>query len=510
MNAPGRILIVDEDPLVRMALRDTVENDGHFVRTAASAEDALRQLATPYDLLLLHRRLPDSTCDEIVRMARELHPNPAVVLMSSEQSSDLERNKLRLGAVEIVYKPLSPLDIRALIERHLQIPEPEEDDAEGAPRILVVDDQELILMAIQDSLENRFPSIECTTSAKQALERLREQPFEILLTDLMMAEMTGLELVRAAKNLRPTLQAIIMTGYASKDSAIAALKEGAFDLIEKPFTPDGVLQTVARTWKMTRYEIENRRLLKALQRSNDDLRTARDAAEEASRLKGLLLTNMSHEFRTPLNGILGSLNLLRDQISPDGREFLDIAHKSGMRLLGLLDNFLSLSELESGRPEFFERPFSLHDLLQKTLDENREKASAAGLELELKLAPDLPRQVQGASYRLQQILDQLLDNAIKFTPQGKVTVESQVVSDDPNRIRFAVTDTGIGIEPDETLDLFAPFVQADSSTARRHGGAGVGLAICRRLVDYLDGQIGYESAAGQGSTFWFVLPLTPA
>lgn len=512
MSCRIKALIVDEEPLVCQAMLDILEDQGHEVRAVTSASDACELLFEPYDVLFLHRRLPESRCDEIVRLAREHGNDPAVVLMSSEQAREVEKNKLRLGAVEIVYKPLDPLSIRALIDRHVRDQAPSWD-LEDAPRILIVDDQELVLHAVQDILEERYSVVVGTRSPEDALDKLRQAPFEILLTDLRMEEMSGIELIRAAKNLRPALQALVMTGYASKDTAIAALKEGAFDFLEKPLSPDIVLQTVARTWKLTRYEIENRCLLAALRQSNEELTMSRDAALAASRLKSQLLTNMSHEVRTPLNGVLGALSLLHDRVADaEQKKFVELAQRSGIFLLGVLDNVLSLAELEAGAIELQTADFAVDALLKRVVDLFQERATKAGLTLVVQVAENVPRRLVGCAARIEQILSQLLDNACKFTEKGAVSLDVQLAErDDPQpQLRFTVQDTGIGLEEELRDKIFEPFVQGDGSLTRRYGGVGIGLAICRRLIEHLAGSIGVDSHLGHGSRFWFVIPFSPS
>ena len=274
----------------------------------------MEALGEPFDVVFVHRGLPDSTCDEIARAAR-VHADVAIILMSSERSERAEKNKLRLGADEIVYKPLDPLELRAIVERHLKV-ERKPLEVPCSPRILVVDDDEMVLRSVTDILKRKF-EVTATQSPQEALRILQATAHQILLVDLMMEEMYGMDLIRAATNIHPSILAIVMTGYASKDTAVEALKEGAYDFLEKPFTPEIVTQTVVRAWKGLRTELENRKLLAELRRTNEELKNEiveHKRAEEQLEKFRLKLEEMVDQRTLELKEALENLKRTQSQL----------------------------------------------------------------------------------------------------------------------------------------------------------------------------------------------------
>ena len=245
------------------------------------------------------------------------------------------------------------------------------------------------------------------------------------------------------------------------------------------------------------------------------LRRARDAADNANRMKGEFLATMSHEIRTPMNGVLGALALVDGpNLTDEQRQMLDIANRSGNALLLLIDDILELSKLEAGKAEAEPVDFELRAVLRETTDLLQPAAVARGLTLSAEVAPPAPAWVRADLRRIRQILVNLAGNGLKFTHRGGVTVrvapDGAAAPDGTFLLRFEVTDTGIGI-PDELLpSLFGRFTQADSSTTRRFGGAGLGLAISRELVTLMGGRIGAVSSESRGSTFWFTVPCHAA
>jgi signal transduction histidine kinase/DNA-binding response OmpR family regulator len=232
--------------------------------------------------------------------------------------------------------------------------------------------------------------------------------------------------------------------------------------------------------------------------------------EKASQAKSAFLAAMSHDLRTPLNGILGMNDLLLGtDLTDKQRQFVEASHSSGKLLLQLINNVLDLSKIEAGKLELDLQECSVEALVYDVVEALGLGASQKGLALKVHVEPAASGMVLCDDNRLRQILVNLIGNAIKFTATGTVTVNAHCVRREGRRlrVRFEIGDTGIGIPQGRIDQLFSPFTQVDSSTTRQFGGSGLGLSICKQLVDVMDGSIGIESQIGVGSTFWFELPL---
>ena len=240
------------------------------------------------------------------------------------------------------------------------------------------------------------------------------------------------------------------------------------------------------------------------------------AADSANQAKSDFLANMSHEIRTPMNAILSVAQLLDlSELNSEQQKLLNTLQSNGKKLLTLIDDILDLSKIEAKELKLNAQEFDLQAIASNLQDSFAPQAQAKGLNLAIDLDSELPQWWIGDDFRLQQVLSNLLGNAIKFTKCGqiKLTITSAnepIADNDSYYLNFRVEDTGIGISPELQSSLFKPFTQADSSTTRQYGGTGLGLTICRRIVELMGGRIGLESATDRGSTFWFIVPLVVA
>ncbi|MFM8769976.1 MAG: PAS domain-containing protein, partial [Rubrivivax sp.] len=272
---------------------------------------------------------------------------------------------------------------------------------------------------------------------------------------------------------------------------------GIFETVKTPtFDASGRLLGVLGVAR----EITERKILE------QTLQHAKQAAEAAAQAKGSFLANMSHEIRTPMNAIIGLTDLaLRTSLTPRQQDYLGKVHVAAHSLLGILNDILDLSKIESGKLTLERIPFSLDDVLDGIATVLAVQVEERGLELLFSRAPDVPTQLMGDPLRLSQVLTNLTNNAKKFTEHGDIVVSTEVVARNGQEVtlRFAVRDSGIGMTPEQMAKLFQPFSQADDSTTRRFGGTGLGLAISRQIVELMGGRIWADSQPGQGSTFSF-------
>lgn len=401
------------------------------------------------------------------------------------------------------------------------------DDGNGMPslirdgRLLVVDDEESLRITTAAILEKEGYLVDTASSGDEAIALLDQKDYDLVLTDLHMEGGDGLSVLNQIRLHSPLTISVVLTGFASVESAIGALQEGAYDYLVKPCDIDSMKHTIRRG-------VEHRRLMLAEQKARTDLeqlnldlerriveRTAeltRLNAElaEANRAKDVFLATLSHELRTPLTPVVGWIKLLRNANLDEKSvaQALDAIERNAWLQSKLIDDLLDTSRIATGKLHFEPKPTDLNTITKAAIDTVLESAGQRNIELSVNLSPST-LVVMGEPVRLQQIVWNLISNAIKFTePGGKVTVTTQ---NDGPQARLVVTDTGIGIDPGFLPHVFDRFKQADGSTSRRHGGLGLGLAIADALARMHGGKILAESeGAGKGSCFTLNVALATA
>ncbi|MBI3230478.1 MAG: response regulator, partial [Burkholderiales bacterium] len=254
------------------------------------------------------------------------------------------------------------------------------------------------------------------------------------------------------------------------------------------------------------------KMMNVLEEREEELKQSRDKAVNMALMKAQFAATVSHEVRTPLNGVVGMLDMLKEMnLNKRQQECVEVAWSSSRTLIDLINNILDFSKMEAGKLELEEIDFDLRKLMEEVIELIAKQAQQKGLELGYLLHPDVPERVKGDSLRLRQILINLIGNAVKFTEKGEVAIRiASFKGEDGNSfLRFEVSDTGIGMNQDAVQHVFESFAQADPSTTRKYGGTGLGLAICKQLVGLLGGEIGVASQVGKGTTFFFSIRYKP-
>ncbi len=394
-------------------------------------------------------------------------------------------------------------------------------DAQTAAHLLVVDDEESVAITVAEVLRQEGYEVETASSGNEAIACLEQTEFDLVLTDLHMEGGDGLSVLAEVRRRAPFTISIVLTGFASVESAIASLRQGAYDYLIKPCIIDDLKMTVHRGVEHRRLILAEQQARAHLEELNRDLelrveeRTAELTRvnvelEEANRVKDIFLATLSHELRTPLTPILGWINLLRTGEMDEGAlaQALDVIERNARLQSRLIDDLLDISRIVTGKLRFDPKPTDLNVIIEAAIETVRGAAAQQRVTLEATPATQA-LVVSGEPLRLQQIVWNLLSNAIKFTePGGHVRLRTEATAD---VVRIVVEDTGIGIDPEFLPHVFDRFRQADGTRTRRYSGLGLGLAIVDALARLHRGRVTAESeGTGHGARFTVTLPRVAA
>ncbi len=375
--------------------------------------------------------------------------------------------------------------------------------------ILIVDDRIENIISLEALIKSDHINLITTTSPNEALKLCWENDISIALVDVQMPEMDGFELVEFLKSNPKTKDILVVFVTAiSKESKyiIKGLDSGAIDYLYKPLDPYITTAKIESLLSVVRAQKAIKQKNTELEISQTQLIAAKEQAEKEKRIKENFLASMSHEIRTPVNGIIGLTHLLKNtNLTEEQRDMLNLLDVSSKSLLGVINDILDISKIEAGKFKIVRSETNLYELGKSVTGLMQYRANEKGISLNLKLDPNIPKTIIADSLRLNQILMNLLSNAIKFTEIGSVDLDISVVEKNADvvKIKFLVSDTGIGIAEEFTGKVFDKFEQADDNTAQKFGGTGLGLSIVKKMVELKGGELTLTSEINKGSVFSF-------
>jgi two-component system sensor histidine kinase/response regulator len=368
--------------------------------------------------------------------------------------------------------------------------------------ILVIDDERGIREGCRRGLTPLGYKVEVSDTAAAGLRKLHEDSFDLVLLDLMMPGMSGMEALGRIQEVDPDIVVVIITGYATVEAAVKTIKKGAYDFISKPFTADDLILVVNKGLEHRRLSLETKRL-RTIEEEAKELARAKVELEKLDAMKSRFMLTVAHELRAPIAAIQGYLGLILDGYATDDEEeMIENAHRRCGELLDMIHDLLLLAHMKEKATEVKARTVSVAQVLEEIADLLRTEAEQKGLTFKVEIA-DQPEMLADEEH-LKQLWTNLISNGIKYTPRGGRVLAS--LHQEDGQIVGVVSDTGVGIAEDDIPRIFEEFYRTPQAKEMKEHGTGLGLSIVREIIETYGGTIDVESEPGQGSTFSFTLP----
>ena len=377
------------------------------------------------------------------------------------------------------------------------------------PTILIIDDMKQNIQVLGSILEKYGIDIVATSSGRQGIELAGRMSVDLILLDIMMPDMDGIEVCTKLKSEKKTkdIPVIFITAKSETDDIVLGFEAGGVDYITKPIREKEMIARISTHLELKRHRDHLEELVNM---KTIELERAKIAAEEANEAKTRFLTNVHHEMLTPMNGIIGMNELLLEtDLDSEQMDYVKTVEASSNSLLTIVNDVLHFTEAVHGHPHLELAPFEIRSIINDICNVLMIRAREKNIFLKSSVAQAVPELMIGDARRLRQVLLNICGNGLKFTEKGGVIIDVSLEKETTNHahLTVSVTDTGIGIREDEKKMIFQPFSQVDESLTRKYGGIGLGLANAQQLIGMMGSELEVESVYGQGSRFYFSLKL---
>lgn len=507
MAEETRVLVIDDDEVDRLTLKRALKKSeiNYTLTECHEASSALEHLKShKYDCIFLDYLLPGTDGLVLLRKLRTEGVKTPIVIITSQGDEKIAVEMMKSGASDYIVKTqIDPLNIKKIIQSATRLGEIERqrEEAEKALKISEARLSQAQKIAKIGNWEYNFRTREVYWSEEMYnIFEVDPQTFIprsstylnlFLSEDRVAIKRAIVKCSRTKEPIAEDLRAVL------PDHSIKFVNVQAY----YQYNEKGDIEKFVGTVQ----DVNQRKQVES------ELIEARKAAEESGKIKEQFLANMSHEIRTPMNAIIGFTSLMigQDNFSPEQKKYIKAIHDAGEHLMVIINDILDFSKIESGKMVIEKLDFSLPELIEKVMNLFKQKADEKGIQLTSVVAEDVPRHLSGDPVRLNQVLVNIIGNALKFTEKGHVKLTIRVLknTDSIATLRFSAEDTGIGISEDKINTIFESFTQASNDTTRKYGGTGLGLTIVKKIVELQHGQIAVESKVGQGTVFHIDLPF---
>jgi two-component system sensor histidine kinase/response regulator len=495
---PIRILYIEDDPGLARLVQKRLQRAGYVVDIASDGEQGVAKYeADSYDLMFVDQNLPVYDGLEVIRILSSKGTLPPTIMITGSGDERVAVEAMKLGAGDYIvkdtgagYLEILPSAIEKILRQRRALEEKERAEealreSEEQYRTLFEGSKDAVYITTRDGtfIDANQSALDLFGYTIEEMRKINAQQLYVDHADVQRFQ----EEIEEKGFVRDFELKLRKKDSAEIDCLLTASVRR--DSEENILGYHGIIRDVTERKRM-----------------EEELREAKDEAETANRTKTEFLASMSHEIRTPMNAIIGMADLLLEtDLTPEQQQYVQVFQSAGENLLNIINDIIDISKVEAGHVQLETIDFNLTDIIESTCDVMAVRAHEKGLELVYSAMPDVPTDLLGDPTRLRQVLVNLIGNSIKFTEKGEVFIQikSQEVKKETVELLFSITDTGIGIAPEQIDKIFDSFTQADSSTTRKYGGTGLGLAISKQLVELMGGHITAESKPGQGSTFAF-------